>query len=78
MFLGVYGNADPEDISQVLHVSSPFDDNNNDNVASDVVVKSRLWIPNESRCQGIPTRLRYHFLWTHVGCTNNPQAKIIR
>ena len=68
--VGIYGNADPEDIAQWLTISSPF--------GSNAVVKSRVWIPSESRCEGIPTRLRYHFLWTYVGSTSNPQAKIIR
>ena len=41
------------------------------------MTKSRQWIPAESTCDGMPTTLNYHFLWTYTGHSKHPQPKIL-
>ena len=70
-FLGIFGNADPLDIRQWARIESALDQPR-------FAVKSRSWIDAESRCVGMPSRLRFEILWTYVGNVDNPQAKILR
>jgi hypothetical protein len=65
--LGIFGNSDPLQRSQWITIESPT-----------FAVRSRSFIEAESRCIGMPSRLRYEILWTYVGNIDNPQAKILR
>ncbi len=64
---GIFGNADPLQQRQWINIESPT-----------FVAKSRSFIEAESRCIGMPSRLRFEILWTYVGNVDNPQAKILR
>ncbi|KAL9188182.1 hypothetical protein ACHAXT_006560 [Thalassiosira profunda] len=68
--LGIFGNADPTDRRQWIPIESPMGD-------PDFAVKSRSFVEAENRCVGMPSRLRFEILWTHVGNVENPQAKIL-
>ncbi len=65
--LGIFGNADPLQRQQWITIETPT-----------VVAKSRSFVESESRCIGMPSRLRFEILWTFVGNVDNPQAKILR
>ena len=69
--VGIFGNADPLDRRQWIKVESALDDPN-------FTIKSRSFVDAESRCIGMPSRLRFEILWTYVGNVDNPQAKILR
>ena len=69
--LGIFGNADPLDKRQWVKIESPLDDPN-------FAIPSRSFVEAENRCIGMPSRLRFEILWTHVGNVGNPQAKILR
>lgn len=70
-FLGTFGNADPLDKDQWVKIASPMNE-------PTFAVKSRNWIDSESKCMGMPSKLRIEILWTYVGNVQNPQAKILR
>lgn len=65
MLVGIFGNADPLDITHWLSVHES------------IAVKSRHYFADDSRCEGLPTGIHYKFLWTYVGGSSNPQAKIL-
>ena len=65
-YIGIFGNADPLDITQWLKISKPS-----------FAVPTRSFSGTDSRCAGTPTSVHYKFMWTNVGNVNNPQAKII-
>lgn len=71
-YVGIFGNADPLDVTQWLPLYSPLENDNNTSILD------RNWVDLDSKCDGIVTRTHYKFLWTHVGSAGNPQAKIIR
>ena len=70
-WLGIFANAERDDRRQWVKIE-PGDDG---------VARKRLqeveFLDNESRCVGIPTRLSYEILWTHVGSVDSPHAKIL-
>jgi len=68
--VGVFGNADITDVGQWLHADSPITN-------PDYLIKDRGWIPSEGRCDGLPSKVHYKFLWTKVGNVNTPQNKIM-
>jgi hypothetical protein len=70
-YLGIFGNADPRDVNQWLKIESPMNE-------PEFSVKSRNWLDLESKCLGMPTRMKIEILWTHVGNVENPQSKILR
>jgi len=72
--LGIFGNADPLDRRQWIKIESALDDNR----ISNFTIKSRSFNEAESRCVGMPSRLRYEILWTYIGNVDKPQAKILR
>lgn len=65
-FIGIYGNADPLDISQWLKVSTPSIDK-----------KPSSWNNYDGTCSNMFTGLHYNFLITKSGEISNPQNKII-
>ena len=69
-YIGIYGNADPYQENHWIPIHSKIDD-------SDFNVKSRKWLPSQSKCDGLVTNLNLNILWSYSGRTNNPQAKII-
>ena len=68
--LGVFGNADPNDVGQWLHIHSHM-------THPDYSMKNLVWLPIEGRCEGLPTLVKYKILWTQVGNVQQPQNKII-
>ncbi len=66
--VGMFGNADPSDLSQWILISKN----------EDYGAKSRSWNPAVNRCIGLITGLKYRILWTFVGSVANPQAKVVR
>jgi len=73
--IGIFGNADPLDRRQWIKIESELDD---DTPSANFTIKSRSFNEAESRCVGMPSRLRYEILWTYVGNVDKPQAKILR
>ena len=73
--LGIFGNADPLDRRQWIKIESALDGNP---TSTNFTIKSRSFVEAESRCFGMPSRLRYEILWTYVGNVDKPQAKILR
>ena len=69
--LGIFGNADPLDRRQWVKIESTL-------VEPGFAIPSRSFVEAENRCIGMPSRLRFEILWTHVGSVDNPQAKILR
>ena len=69
--VGIFGNADPADISQWLEISNSM-------ANPSYKAKSRIWNPTYSRCSGLISGLAYRIYWTYTGSVANPQAKIIR
>jgi hypothetical protein len=69
--VGIFGNADPADITQWLPISKSITNEN-------YKVKSRIWNPTHNICNGIITGLKYRILWSYAGSVTRPQAKIIR
>lgn len=63
--LGIFGNSDPLDKRQWIEIESP------------PFTWSRGFIEADSRCIGMPSRLRYDISWTYVGNVDDPQAKIL-
>ncbi|EJK69296.1 hypothetical protein THAOC_09458 [Thalassiosira oceanica] len=70
-WLGIFANAERNDIRQWVEIES----------GDYGVARKRLeeveFLDSESRCVGIPTRLSYEILWTHVGNVESPHAKIL-
>eukprot|EP00518_Triparma_eleuthera_P003744 CAMPEP_0182453286 /NCGR_PEP_ID=MMETSP1319-20130603/411_1 /TAXON_ID=172717 /ORGANISM="Bolidomonas pacifica, Strain RCC208" /LENGTH=696 /DNA_ID=CAMNT_0024651201 /DNA_START=102 /DNA_END=2192 /DNA_ORIENTATION=+ len=64
--VGIFGNADPLDITQWLDVTQGAFANSEP--AYDALKLS---------CSNFPTGTHYKFQWTYVGSTTNPQAKIM-
>ena len=69
--IGIFGNADPLDRRQWTKIESSLDQ-------PGFTIKGRTWVEEESRCDGIPSRLRFELLWTYAGNVDSPQAKILR
>lgn len=68
--VGIFGNADPLVRNQWIPIFNGLD-------KPDAAVRSRMWLPQEAKCDGVVTHLRLYISWTHVGSTHNPQAKIV-
>jgi len=65
LLVGIFGNADPHDRTHWLSIHES------------IAVKSRHYFADDGRCEGLPTGVHYKFLWTYVGGSSNPQAKIL-
>lgn len=64
-YIGIFGNADPLDISQWMQMD--IDANSN----------TPSFDANDRLCTDMPTSLHYEFLYAYVGSTQSPQAKIV-
>ena len=64
-YVGIFGNADPLDISQWLEID----------VQSDAI--TTLWDDTLGVCVDLPTSINYKFLTTPAGSVSAPQNKII-
>ncbi|KAL7540756.1 hypothetical protein ACHAXR_010358 [Thalassiosira sp. AJA248-18] len=69
--LGIFGNSDPLARNQWVKIESALDE-------TSFTIKSRSFVETENRCIGMPSRLRFEILWTHVGNVDHPQPKILR
>jgi len=70
LYFGIFGNADPLDITQWLMVENNGIDNNG-------IDETREFVSAQAKCQGFVTHTRYKIAYTYVGNVKNPQAKII-
>ncbi|GMH96722.1 hypothetical protein TrST_g8857 [Triparma strigata] len=63
--VGIFGNADPMDITQWIDVTEK------------APTFSATFSDTTLTCSNFPTATHYKFQWTYVGSTTNPQAKIM-
>ena len=64
-YVGIFGNADPLDVSQWLEID----------IKSDALTTS--WDDSIGVCTDLPTSINYKFLTTPAGSVSSPQNKII-
>ncbi|GMH62948.1 hypothetical protein TL16_g03591 [Triparma laevis f. inornata] len=64
--VGIFGNADPMDTTQWIDVSEKL-----------FSASSPSYSSATQSCENFPTATHYKFMWTYVGSTTNPQAKIM-
>lgn len=64
-YVGVFGNADPLDVSQWLSLDTSL------------TSATYLWDDTAGVCYNLITSINYRFLTADVGKSNNPQKKII-
>jgi hypothetical protein len=64
-YVGIFGNADPYDVTQWLKV------------ASLEIEEDPAYTASSGQCENFPTHAHYKFAYTNVGNTQNPQKKII-
>jgi len=65
-YIGIFGNADPLDVSQWLKVEVKAAASN-----------AASWLERTSTCKNAITTMNYRFFWAYVGAKSNPQAKIV-
>uniref|UniRef100_A0A7S3K434 Tectonic domain-containing protein n=1 Tax=Aureoumbra lagunensis TaxID=44058 RepID=A0A7S3K434_9STRA len=64
-YIGIFGNADPLDISQWLQITVKAPQN------------TAVWRERTGVCESAITSMNFRFLWSYVGAKDNPQPKIV-